>query len=296
MSISSMTGFARSGGLSGACSWTWEVKSVNGKGLDMRLRLPPGFEGLEAAARERVAVRFRRGNMTLALTVKWTRAAGGFRLNSGALDQIIALLPEIQERLPDAAGPTVDGLLNLRGVIEVADEDIGAEVRQVVEADILKGLEDALESLVSMRGEEGTRLAAVLAAHLDGIGELCARAGSLAAAQPGIIRERLETQVAALLEAVPALPEERLAQEAALLMSKADVSEELDRLEAHRQAAQDLMDEDTAIGRRLDFLCQEFNREANTLCSKSADVELTRVGLDLKAAIEQFREQVQNIE
>ena len=291
-----MTGFARQGGLIGACSWTWEVKSVNGKGLDMRLRLPPGFEGLETAARKRVAARFRRGNMTLALTVKWTRADGGYRLNSGVLDQIIALLPEIQERLPDAALLSVDGLLSLRGVIEAADEDIGAEERQVVEADILEGLEDALQSLAAMRGEEGTRLAAVLAAHLDGIGELSARAGSLAAARPGLIKERLETQVSALLDAVPALPEDRLAQEAAVLMTKADVSEELDRIKGHRQAALDLMDEDAAIGRRLDFLCQEFNREANTLCSKSADVELTRVGLDIKAAIEQFREQVQNIE
>ena len=291
-----MTGFARAGGQCEACSWTWEVKSVNGKGLDMRLRLPPGFEGMEAAVRERVAALIRRGNMTLSLTVKWTRAGGGFRLNAGTLEQIIALLPEIQQRLPDASGPTVDGLLNLRGVIEAVDEDIGDEERRVVEADILVGLEDALDSLAIMRGEEGTRLAAVLAAHLEGIGELCARAGSLAAAQPGMIRERLETQVAALLEAVPALPEERLAQEAAVLMTKADVSEELDRLQAHRQAALDLMGEDAAIGRRLDFLCQEFNREANTLCSKSADVELTRVGLDLKAAIEQFREQVQNIE
>ena len=291
-----MTGFARSEGLCGACSWTWEAKSVNGKGLDIRLRLPPGFEGLEAAAKARVAGRFRRGNMTLALTLKWTHAEGGYRLNQGALDQIIALLPEIQERLPDAVRPTIDGLLNFRGIIEPADEDIGADERLEIEAAILEGLENALAELASMRGEEGTRLADVLAAHLDGIGELSARAGSLAAAQPGMIRERLEAQVSALLVAVPAIPEERLAQEAAVLMSKADVSEELDRLEAHRQAALDLMDEDAAIGRRLDFLCQEFNREANTLCSKSADVELTRVGLDLKAAIEQFREQVQNIE
>ena len=291
-----MTGFARAGGLSGACSWTWEVKSVNGKGLDIRLRLPPGFEGLEAAARKRVAVDIRRGNLTLSLTVKWSRADGGLRLNTDALEQIIAILPEIQERLPDASAPTIDGLLGLRGVIEAADEDIGDDERRIVEADILKGLEEALHALAIMRGEEGTRLAAVLAAHLDSIGEFCTRAGALAAAQPGLIRERLQTQVAALLEVIPALPEERLAQEAAVLMTKADVSEELDRLEAHRQAALDLMDEDAAIGRRLDFLCQEFNREANTLCSKSADVELTRVGLDLKAAIEQFREQVQNIE
>ncbi len=291
-----MTGFARAEGLCGACFWTWEAKSVNGKGLDVRLRLPPGFEGLEAAAKARVAGRFRRGNMTLTLTLKWTRAEGGYRLNQGALDQIIALLPEIQERLPDAARPTIDGLLNLRGVIEPADEDVGADERREIEAAILEGLENALGELASVRGDEGARLAAVLAAHLDGIGELSTRAGSLAAAQPGLIRERLEAQVSALLLAVPAIPEERLAQEAAVLMSKADVSEELDRLEAHRQAALDLMDEDAAIGRRLDFLCQEFNREANTLCSKSADVELTRVGLDLKAAIEQFREQVQNIE
>ena len=296
MPISSMTGFARAEGHEDDFSWTWEVKSVNGKGLDVRCRLPAGLEGVEQPARARIAKRFRRGNISLALTVRWNQVRGSYRVNQAVLDDILSLLPEIRERFPDAGPPHVDGLLALRGVIEPVEDEPSEEARQAAETAVLAGLDEALESLASMRDQEGARLASVLTTHLDGIGRLCAEAEGLAAAQPDAIKERLRIQVAALLDAVPALPEERLAQEAALLMAKADVREELDRLKAHRDAARDLMGGDGAIGRKLDFLCQEFNREANTLCSKSVDLALTRVGIELKAGVEQLREQVQNIE
>ncbi len=296
MTLSSMTGFARTGGQDGACSWTWEVKSVNAKGLDVRCRLPGGFERLEPPARDRVKEMFRRGNLTLMLNVTWDKGRAGFRVNQAVLGELLATLPEIQKQVPGAGPPSADGLLGLRGVIEPIEEDLSDEALEALETTILADLDSALEGLAEMRGDEGSRLVPAIESLLDDIGRLCGKAEELAAAQPEAIRERLKTQVQALLEDVPAIPEERLVQEAALLMSKADLREELDRLKAHQEAARELVASDNAVGRKLDFLCQEFNREANTLCSKSQDIELTRVGLELKAAIEQLREQVQNIE
>lgn len=294
--ISSMTGFARQEGHDDACSWAWEVRSVNGRGLDVRCRLPAGFEALEQPSREKVAKRFRRGNVQLALTVISRRAEGILRVNHEALDQVLALVAEVRRRLPEAQAPTVDGLLALKGVIETVEPEQNAEEQAAREARILVDLDTAIDALAAMRAEEGERLAKVLLDQLDTIAELCGNAEALAATQPAAILERLKTQVAALMDAVPALPADRLVQEAALLAAKADMREELDRLKAHGAAARALIASGEGAGRRLDFLCQEFNREANTLCSKSTDVELTRVGLDLKAVIEQFREQVQNIE
>ena len=294
--IASMTGFARQQGQVGDCAWSWEVRSVNGKGRDVRCRVPNGFESLDQTARARAANRLQRGNIFLTLTAKWQRAGSGYRINEEALRRILALMPEISRSAPGARPPSVDGLLSLSGVMEPVEEEQPEEARRALEAAILSGLDAAIESLAAMRSEEGGRLAPALAGQLDTIAGLCERAETLAAAQPEAIRERLREQVAALLEQVPALPEERLAQEAAVLMTKADLREELDRLKAHVAAARDLMAGGGAVGRKLDFLCQEFNREANTLCSKSTDVELTRVGLDLKAAIDQFREQALNIE
>ena len=296
MPISSMTGFAHNEGQKGACSWTWEIKSVNAKGLDVRCRLANGFERLEKPLRDRAAERLKRGNVSVSLKTVWNEGEAGFRVNHVILGELLAALPEIQKQLPDAGPPSIDGLLGLRGVIEPVEEDLGEEAREELEAEMLDGFDAALEALAGMRDDEGARLSETLQARLDDIARLCGEAEKLAAMQPDAIRERLKTQVEALLEDVPAIPEERLAQEAALLMSKADVREELDRLKAHRDAARDLMNGNGAVGRKLDFLCQEFNREANTLCSKSQDTDLTRIGLDLKAAIEQFREQVQNIE
>jgi uncharacterized protein (TIGR00255 family) len=296
VTVSSMTGFARSEGQSNGCSWTWELKSVNAKGLDVRCRVPNGFENLEKAARDRVAKTFKRGNVTVNLTFSWIKGDAGFRVNPQVLEELLATLPEIRKQLPDAAPPSVDGLLALRGVIEPVEEELSDVARSALNSEILESFEPALAALLAMRDDEGARLSEALDTRLDEIAGLSGDAEKLAALQPDAIRERLKTQVETLLADISALSEDRLAQEAALLMTKADIREELDRLKAHEQAARELMGNGGAVGRKLDFLCQEFNREANTLCSKSQDVTLTRIGLDMKSAIEQFREQVQNIE
>ncbi len=296
MPLSSMTGFSRAQGRTDRCSWAWEVKSVNGRGLDVRCRLPGGFDQLDQPVREKVAALFRRGNVNVGLSVNWTQREAGYRINEAVLDEVLKLLPVVGARVPDAAPPSLDGIFALRGVIESVDEGMAEDDQKELDAAILESLDTALEALDAARLAEGRRLTGVLESQLDEIAGLCEEAEKLAALQPKAIRERLRQQIAALLEDVPGLPEERLAQEAALLMTKADCREELDRLEAHLEAAQALMVDSKAVGRRLDFLCQEFNREANTLCSKASDVDLSRTGIALKAVIDQFREQVQNIE
>ncbi len=291
-----MTGFARAQGRDETTAWTWEAKSVNGKGLDVRLRLPPGWDALEIPAREAVSKRFKRGNISLTLTVQHQGEQGGVRVNHALLDQLLGLVRDMEDKLPDVAAPRLDGLLTIRGVIEPVEAEETEEERATREAAVARTLMEALDALAAMREAEGRRLAEVLNGQIDRIMELKTAAEGCASLRVDAIRERLRTQLAQLLDAVPALPEERIAQEAALLAAKGDVREELDRLVAHVQAARELLAGGGAVGRRIDFLCQEFNREANTLCSKSGDVELTRIGLDLKAVIEQFREQVQNIE
>ena len=291
-----MTGFARTEGQSAGCSWTWEVRSVNGKGLEVRSRLPAGFEALEPQVRQRIAGTLKRGNIGANLTVAWIERPAGVRVNTEALHQIVALLPDIQRRLPDCLPPSPDGLLNLRGIIEIVDEQPTEETRAALDEAILDGLDQSLGSLAAMRRDEGARMATVLEGHLERIAGLCREANGLAAAQPAAIMARLVEQVGALISTIPALPEDRLAQEVALLATKADLREELDRLKAHHEAARALVAGGGPVGRKLEFLCQEFNREANTLCAKSADVQLTRVGIDIKATIDQLREQVQNIE
>jgi len=296
-----MTGFARAEGVDAAdldpgLHWAWEVKSVNGRNLDVRCRLPPGFESLESAARTAVAERFKRGNVALTLTLSRGGEPPRARINRALLDQLMALGAEYAGP-GRAEPPRLDSLLAVRGVVEVVEEAEPSEEQRVVRlARVNETLARALEALVAMRHEEGSRLATLVGQHLDAIEALRQRAAATAAAQPAALRARLKAQVDALLEASPTLPEERLVQEAALLVTKADVREELDRLAAHVAAARKLLAEGGAVGRKFDFLCQEFNREANTLCSKSSDVELTAIGLELKAAIDQLREQVQNIE
>jgi uncharacterized protein (TIGR00255 family) len=295
MTIASMTGFARTEGHDGLLSWAWELKSVNSKSLDLRFRLPPGFDALELPLRALVTQRLKRGSISVNLSVARAPGAGNIRVNREALAVVVRLANEIAAEV-EAAPPRIDGLLALRGVLESGDEapDEGARERQMKLLN--EGFGQALEGLAGMRLSEGARLDAVLAERLDEIAALVKDAEGAAATQPAAIKSRLKELIVALTEAVPALPEERLAHEAALVIAKGDIREELDRLQAHVSAARGLMKEGGAIGRRFDFLCQEFNREANTLCSKSADLELTRIGLALKAAIEQLREQVQNIE
>lgn len=295
MSVASMTGFARAEGQDATVSWAWEIKSVNGKSLDLRFRLPPGYDQLEVPMRAALAQRFKRGNVSISLNIVKAAASGGLRINREALAQIIGLAKEIETQL-DVAPARIDGILSLRGVLDSGEEPADPEAHEKRVALIQKDGERALDELAGMRLGEGARLKDVLESRLGEIEDFVAAAESSAAAQPEALKIRLRELVRTLLDASPVLPEERLAQEAALLVAKADVREELDRLTAHIAAARDLLAEGAAIGRRFDFLCQEFNREANTLCSKSADVELTRVGLALKASIEQLREQVQNIE
>ena len=290
-----MTGFARTEGEEGGLAWAWEVKSVNGKGLDLRLRLPPGHDHLELPLRNLAAARLKRGNVSVSLALEKRAAAASLRINRAVLDQVVALLRGLEGEI-DAAPPRLDGLLAIRGVVETAEEAETPELRERRDAALLGSAERALESLVVTRAAEGARLADILARRLDEIAALVHDAETSAAAQPAALKARLKELVAALLETGAALPEERLAQEAALLVGRADVREELDRLTAHIAAARDLLAEGVGVGRRFDFLCQEFNREANTLCSKSADLELTRIGLALKSSIEQLREQVQNVE
>jgi uncharacterized protein (TIGR00255 family) len=296
MSIASMTGFARIEGHDGPLNWVWELKSVNAKSLDLRFRLPPGFDVLEVPLRANLNQKLKRGAVTASLTATRGAGFGGVRINRDALAAVMALARELATEIEDAAPPRIDGLLALRGVLESAEEapDDAARDRQIEL--LATSFERALSSLVVMRETEGGRLESVLAARLNEIAALVKGAEAAAAAQPAAIKARLTELIGVLIAAVPALPEERLAHEAALVIAKADIREELDRLSAHLAAARSLMAEGGAIGRRFDFLCQEFNREANTLCSKSADLELTRIGLALKAAIEQLREQVQNIE
>jgi uncharacterized protein (TIGR00255 family) len=290
-----MTGFARADGHEDGVSWVWEVKSVNSKSLDLRIRLPAGFDALELPLRTSVARRVRRGALAVTLSLVRTAAAAGTRVNREALAQVTELA---QALVADgkAAPPRADGLLALRGVLESSDEIEDEAQRERRYAALLASWEKAADGLVKMRVAEGERLVPVLETRLADIAQLVAAAENNAARQPEALKLRLAEAVSQLLEASPALPAERLAQEAALLSAKADIREELDRLSAHIVAAQELLAEGGAIGRRFDFLCQEFNREANTLCSKSADVGLTRTGLALKAAIEQLREQVQNLE
>lgn len=296
MTLHSMTGFARTQDQALDRSWTWEVRSVNGRGLEVRNRLPAGFEGLEIAVRERVGQMFKRGNFWLTLAVMRMPGQATVRINHALLNDVLAILPGIQKQLPDLRPPSVDGILALRGIVEPVEEDISEERRAALEAGILETLGNALSSLADMRRQEGAYLADVLRDHVRRIETLCADAGALAAAQPGAVLQRIREQISTLVEASSSLTEERLTQEAAALAARADPREEIDRLKAHCEAAVTLLGSNGPVGRRLDFLCQEFNREANTLCAKSVNVELTQIGLELKSTIDQLREQVQNIE
>jgi len=290
-----MTGFARQEGGDASLTWSWEAKSVNSRSLDIRCRVPQGYESLDAAARGVAPQHLARGNLQLTLSANRAAAPLRVKVNRDILDQVVALTRELQGEL-EAAAPRLDGLLAIRGVIEAVEEEETAEQRQAREAAMQGDLEAVLQALAANRRAEGARLGAIVEQHLAAIAGLVEAATACAATQPDALRARLRQQLEELLGAAPALPEDRLAQEAALLISKADVREELDRLVAHIAAARELLAAGGAVGRRLDFLCQELNREANTLCSKSPDVELTRIGLDLKGAIEQLREQVQNLE
>jgi uncharacterized protein (TIGR00255 family) len=295
MALSSMTGFARGHGVSGSYAWSWELKSVNAKGLDLRLRLPPGWDAVEAPARSRAAEILSRGSVQAALSVEREGIAPVVRINEPVLAAVLDTFRSLASRV-QAAPPTLDGILALKGVIEVSDQDENEDDRKSAEAAVVTGFAQALDGLAAMRRHEGEALGRVLTARLGEIAALAARADAAPGRRPEAIKARIAEQVANLLATSERFDADRLHQEALLIATKADIREELDRLAAHVAQAQKLIETGGAVGRRLDFLSQELNREANTLCAKSNDVELTNIGLELKNTVEQFREQVQNLE
>ena len=292
LKLSSMTGFARVEGAAGAWSWAVEARSVNGRNLEVRFRGPPGFDGLERIAREAAQARFARGQVNVSLQARRAETAGAIKVNQEQLDRYLVLANELAER--GATPPSADGLLGLRGVLETGEAEEDGDGRALAEAAMAQGLAQVFDGLKASRQAEGAALGLVLQGLVDQIDTLTREADVQAAAQGPAIRDRFAKRMAELLG--EAAPSDRIIQEAAVMAAKADVREELDRLTGHVAAARALMADDAAAGRRLDFLTQEFMREANTLCSKSSAAGLTATGLALKAAIDQFREQVQNVE
>ena len=293
MTLSGMTGFARQEGRSGAWSWAVEARSVNGRTLEVRFRGPPGFDNLERLAREAAQSRFQRGQIGLNVQAKRADTAGQARVNLELLERYL-ILGEPLVAAGRVALPTIDGLLALRGVIEAGDEDDDPEARASIESVMSQSLVVALDALKISRLAEGAMLSGLMAGFLDKIESLVSFAQTEATGQPQVIKQRFERRLVEL--AGEAATMDRIVQEAAVMAVKADVREELDRLGGHVAAGRALLTDKGAAGRRLDFLTQEFMREANTLCSKSATPALTAVGLDLKAVIDQFREQAQNVE
>ena len=295
MALSSMTGFARGQGTAGAYGWVWEIRSVNAKGLDLRLRLPPGWDAIESVLRARANEVLARGTLHATLNVEREGAAPVVKVNEEVLQAVIATLNSLADRI-EAEPARLDGILAIKGVIEVSEADEDEEERTAAQAAVIKGFERALADLAKMRHHEGEALGRVLRARLSDISGLVARAEASPGRKPEAIKARLAEQIATLLESSERFDPDRLHQEAIMIAAKADVREELDRIGSHVSQVRELLGKGGAIGRRLDFLAQEFNREVNTTCSKSNDLELTNIGLELKNVVEQFREQVQNLE
>jgi uncharacterized protein (TIGR00255 family) len=293
--LASMTGFARSHGVCGAYNWAWEIKSVNAKGLDLRLRLPPGWDAVEAAVRNSAAQALARGTVYATLTVDREGIVPVVRVNEAVLAAVLSTMKNLAPRV-EAAQPRLDGILSLKGIIEVLDEDECEADHRAAEQAVISGFQKTVGALAAMRRDEGEILRHVLTQRVAEIGVLAARADAAPGRRPEAIKARIAEQVAMLMDASTRFDADRLHQEAILIASKADIREELDRLTSHVGQIERLIAEGGPIGRRLDFLAQELNREANTLCSKSNDVELTNIGLELKTVVEQFREQVQNLE
>ena len=295
MALSSMTGFARSHGTSGPYSFEWELKSVNAKGFDMRMRLPPGFDELEAIARKRAGEQMSRGTVYANLTVKRADAGSTVRVNEDVLNAILRIAADVAGKI-DAVAPSIDGLLAIKGVIEVAEPESDEAADTTAKAAIEASFADALASLIAMRKREGDALGQILGQRMDEIETLMQRAEAAPGRKPDAIRARLGEQIKLLLDTSDRFDADRLHQEAVMIAAKADIREELDRIASHIAQAREMIGKGGPVGRRLDFLAQEFNREVNTCCSKSNDLELTNTGLEMKTVVEQFREQVQNLE
>lgn len=294
MALCSMTAFARSEFAHKGWGGSFEIKSVNARGLNVRTRLPAFLDGFDVTLRKRVAGRLDRGTVLVTLELRAGDQDSGIRVNEERLARLVALAGALRDR-PEIEPARLDGLMRLPGVIESGPPQLPAEERSALEAALVAPFDAALDALIAARRREGEALATVLERALDTIGDLSLKAESCAAARLPAIRDRLATRLEELLDK-SRIDERRLEEEVAVLALKLDVREELDRLKAHLAEVRNLLDKGSPVGRRLDFLAQEFNREANTLCAKSADSRLTTIGLDLKAAIDQFREQVQNIE
>ena len=295
MSLQSMTGFARREGSSGRYRWAWELRSVNGKGLDLRLRLPPGTEALEAEVRKLAGEMFSRGNMQISLSVSAGDAGVEPVVNQGALDAVLSLRGQLAG-LIDPAPLRLDTLLSIRGIVDFREPEEKEGERAARDADILAGLGMALADIMAMRESEGAALSRVLLGQIDRIEALTKTIEADPSRMPETIAARLSQQVALLMDGAATLDRDRLYGEVALLAAKADVREEIDRLNAHVAAARELLMKGGPVGRKLDFLSQEFNRESNTICSKSNAAAVTAAGIELKVVIDQFREQVQNLE
>jgi uncharacterized protein (TIGR00255 family) len=295
MALSSMTGFARSHGASGPYAFEWELKSVNAKGFDLRMRLPPGWDDLEAFARKSAGEMLSRGTVYANLSVKRAGAASSVRINEDVLASIVKVAGVLAGKI-DAVAPSIDGLLAIKGVIEVVDPETNEEEDKAAKTAAAAAFDQALANLVEMRRREGMTLGQILIQRMDEIEALAKKAEAAPGRKPEAIKVRLAEQIAALLEASDRLDPDRLNQEAIMIAAKADIREELDRIASHISQAREMIGKGGPIGRRLDFLAQEFNREVNTCCSKSNDLELTNTGLEMKNVVEQFREQVQNLE
>ena len=295
MALSSMTGFARSHGTSGPYAFEWELKSVNAKGFDLRMRLPQGWDDLEALAKKRAGEVLSRGTVYANLNVKRTGTASIVRINEDVLSSIVKVAGVLAGKI-DAVAPSIDGLLAIKGVIEVVEPESNEAEDKAAKAAAAAAFEQALSELVSMRQREGETLGNILSQRMDEIERLAKKAEAAPGRKPEAIRARLAEQVAALLEASERFDSDRLNQEALMIATKANIREELDRIASHISQAREMIGKGGPVGRRLDFLAQEFNREVNTCCSKSNDLELTNTGLEMKNVVEQFREQVQNLE
>jgi uncharacterized protein (TIGR00255 family) len=295
MALSSMTGFARSHGASGPYTFEWELKSVNAKGFDLRLRLPQGWDEVEAHAKKRAAEVLARGTIYANLNLKRSGTLSTVRINEEVLASVLKVASQLAGKI-DAVAPSIDGLLGIKGIIEVVEPEADEEEDQAAKAAAASSFDEALASLLAMRRREGEALGQVLNQRMDEIEVMARKAEAAPGRKPEAVRARLAEQVALLLEATDRFDADRLNQEAVLLAAKADIREELDRIASHIAQARELIGKGGPIGRRLDFLAQEFHREVNTCCSKSNDLELTNTGLEMKNVVEQFREQVQNLE
>jgi uncharacterized protein (TIGR00255 family) len=298
MPLKSMTGFGRASGQDNGASWTWELRTVNGRGLDVRFRLPPNLEAFEVRLREELGKTLARGNCAASLNLKQTSSGTDFRLNEAALLRFVALAERARELTGRTEVLSLTALLNMKGIVETVEgqQEQGEESAGGLTEGLFASFQQALAAVVDARLSEGGRLAAVLAEKLTEIEALVAEAETSPSRTPEAIRDRLRLHLQRIFGEDVEIDRDRLYQEAVMLATRADIEEEIKRLKSHVAAARELLSENQPVGRKFEFLAQEFQREANTLCSKSNAADITRIGLRLKSAIDQFREQVQNVE